>query len=341
VEVSPPLIAAPGAPIPAGGEAEWFAGSRGVRLRAALFPARGVARGSVVLSGGRTEPIEKYFEVIGELQARGLAVLVHDWRGQGLSHRELQDRSKGHATGYETFLGDYRALLDAFEARLPKPWIAVGHSMGGCLTLLALARGASQRFAGAVLSAPMLGLHLPGPAWIVGLLSKLFNALGLGERLTPTGGRQPEGFEGNRLTHDPVRFQRHKDQISAHPDLALGPPTWAWLDFALKAQAFLAKPANLKPVRLPVTICSAGRDQIVVNDAQEVAARALPQGRLVRIDGAFHEILMETDDKRAIFWSAFDAVADEVAPFRTAPVRLDQSAPPRKSRARKLTPPKG
>ena len=156
-----PLISIPQAPAPGGADAEWFEGAGGARLRAALFPAAGQPRGSVVLSPGRTEPIEKYFEAIVELTGRGLQVLAHDWRGQGLSQRLLPDRLHGHAKGYQDFLEDYRKLLDAFGRRLPGPWIALSHSMGGCLTLLALAKG-ETRFQGAVLSAPMLGLALGG-----------------------------------------------------------------------------------------------------------------------------------------------------------------------------------
>ena len=139
-----PLISIPEAPAPEGGGAEWFAGFGGARLRAALFPCQGVARGSVVLSPGRTEPIEKYFEVVRELTGRGLVVLAHDWRGQGLSERMLPDRLAGHAQGFEAYLGDYTALLDAFAARLPRPWIGFAHSMGGCLeeALVALKRAA-------------------------------------------------------------------------------------------------------------------------------------------------------------------------------------------------------
>ena len=110
----------------------------------------------MVVSPGRTEPLDKYFEVIGELQARGFVVLAHDWRGQGLSARMLPDPLKGHAEGSGPFLSDYRLLLDHFEDRLPRPWIQLGHSMGGCLSLLALARG-ETRFSACALSAPMLG----------------------------------------------------------------------------------------------------------------------------------------------------------------------------------------
>jgi len=153
-----PLVPIPEAPVPDRGTAEWFRGAGAYRLRAALFSPKGKARGSVVLSGGRTEPIEKYFEVVREMQDRGFAVLVHDWRGQGLSQRLLADPLKGHAHGFADFVEDYRCLLAHFQDRLPRPWVAVGHSMGGCLTLLALAHGVGD-FEAAVLSAPMLGLQ--------------------------------------------------------------------------------------------------------------------------------------------------------------------------------------
>ena len=113
----------------------------------------------MVVHPGRTEPIEKYFEVVERLRARGFAVLVHDWRGQGLSHRMLPDRSPGHADGWADFLEDHGLLLDRFGGELPEPWISLGHSMGGCLALLALAEG-ETRYAGAILSAPMLGVQL-------------------------------------------------------------------------------------------------------------------------------------------------------------------------------------
>src|SRR6185312_16390964 len=136
-----PLIETAEARAPPGGAAAWYAGAGGAKLRAALFAPQRRPRGSIVLSGGRTEPIEKYYEFIGECLERGLVVLAHDWRGQGLSAREAADRLKGHANGYRSYLADLKAVLAAFEARLPKPWIAVGHSMGGCLTLLALTHG--------------------------------------------------------------------------------------------------------------------------------------------------------------------------------------------------------
>jgi lysophospholipase len=289
----------------------------GARLRAALFAPAGRARGSVVLSGGRTEPIEKYFEVIAELLARGFVVLAHDWRGQGLSQRLLADRLRGHAVSHRELVADFLALVDEYRARLPHPWIAIGHSMGGCLTLLALARGGGGGFAGCILSAPMLGIPtgvIPLP--LARLAARLNRLFGRAAQYVPGGPGAPfdDLFDGNILTQDRQRFARHRAQIAACPDLALGAPTWGWMDAAFRGMARLARPEQLKSVTIPVIICSAQRDRVVDRAAQRRAARLLPRGRFVEVPGAYHEILMETDERRAFFWWAFDDLARELAP---------------------------
>ena len=314
-----PLVSIPEAPVPDHGKAEWFSGADGATLRAAFFSPEGEARGSVVVSPGRSEPIEKYFEVVQDLLDRGFVVLVHDWRGQGLSHRALPDRLKGHAAGFKPFLADYQALLAAFEARLPKPWIALGHSMGGCLTTLVLAQG-ETRFAAAVLSAPMLGLNTGGKppraaralAWIMARAG-LAGDYVLGDRGDPF----TQTFPKDALTHDAARYARYQAQVGANPDLALGGITWGWTDFAFAACAWLRRSKGVEAISIPVTIVGAGDDsRVTVADERATAAR-IPKGRYLEIDGAFHEILIETDDKRAQFWAAFDETADAAAPRPT------------------------
>ncbi|MBO9708414.1 MAG: alpha/beta hydrolase [Caulobacter sp.] len=311
-----PLVSIPEAPIPDHGEAEWFSGADGATLRAALFSPQGKARGSVVVSPGRSEPIEKYFEVVQDLLDRDFVVLVHDWRGQGLSHRALSDRLKGHADGFKPFLSDYQALLAAFEARLPKPWIALGHSMGGCLTTLVLAHG-ETRFAAAVLSAPMLGLNTGGKpagparalAWVMAR-SRYKGEYVLGDAGDPF----VQTFPKDALTHDAARYARLHAQMKANPDIALGGITWGWTDFAFSACAWLRRAKGVEAIAIPVTIVGAGQDsRVLVADEKSIAGR-IPRGRYLEISDAFHEILIETDDRRAVFWKAFDETVDAVAP---------------------------
>ena len=41
---------------------------------------------------------------------------------------------------------------------------------------------------------------------------------------------------------------------------------------------------------------------------------ALPNGRVVTVPGSRHEVLQETDDRRALFWSEFDALVAPISP---------------------------
>ena len=65
---------------------------------------------------------------------------------------------------------------------------------------------------------------------------------------------------------------------------------------------------RLRTVTIPVEIVSAAEDRLVDNSAQAAAARNLPQGRLITVPGAYHEILMETDERREQFWKGFEDV---------------------------------
>jgi lysophospholipase len=62
----------------------------------------------------------------------------------------------------------------------------------------------------------------------------------------------------------------------------------------------------VEAIAIPVTIVGAGDDSRVLTADEKAIAARIPQGRYVEIADAFHEILIETDDRRAQFWTAFD-----------------------------------
>tara|TARA_R110002012_G_scaffold317487_1_gene534076 strand:+ start:140213 stop:141328 length:1116 start_codon:yes stop_codon:yes gene_type:complete len=317
-----PLMGVPGAAPPPGGQGEWFRGAGGLRLRAAFWtPSTLVAarpRGTVVLSPGRTEPIEKYFELIGNLLARGFCVLAHDWRGQGLSARLLPDRLKGHARAVEEFLDDYARLLDTFEARAPKPWIMMGHSMGSVLNLMTLEAG-EARFSGALLCSPMLRVRTGKRSmWSVKLAVRwnLRHGKGADYVLDEMDDPFDHTFQNNALTSDETRYELWRQQLYACPHLAVAGPTWGWLAFALDAGERALKPKALKAVKIPVAIVQAGDDDRVWKQTNKWAARRLSRGRYVEVPGARHEVIMETDELRGVFLDEFDAMADYVSPVQ-------------------------
>ena len=87
--------------------------SDGRRLRTAVFGAKPETRGVCVLLQGQTEFIEKYEEVIAELNARGFTVATFDWPGQGGSWRLLDNPMKAHIESF----AQYDGALAGFSPR--------------------------------------------------------------------------------------------------------------------------------------------------------------------------------------------------------------------------------
>src|SRR5258707_12652544 len=75
----------------------------GVSLRFARWAPPPGRKGTVCLFQGRAEFIEKYFETVRDLRARGFAVATLDWRGQGLSERKLKNSRKGYVRNFDQY----------------------------------------------------------------------------------------------------------------------------------------------------------------------------------------------------------------------------------------------
>ncbi|HRJ69345.1 MAG TPA: alpha/beta hydrolase [Beijerinckiaceae bacterium] len=304
------LVVIPANPMPEGGDIHGLAAADGAGLRSAYWPAAD-ARGTVCVFPGRSEFIEKYFEVIGELRLRGFAVAALDWRGQGGSERELSDPRKGHIDDFDLFLRDLDAFLDHLErVGAPKPWYGLAHSMGGAILVLATARG-EKRLKRLVLSAPMLGLHGAADATIARHIIQAANAAGLGAAYVPgAGARAPSAyqpFQDNPLTSDPDRYQRQCDIMIAGPDLTIGPPTIAWLAAAFRLLNAMQAPDFGVTMGIPMLVVAAGADTIVSTSMVETLTARFRGAHCITIPGARHELLMERDPIRAQFWAAFDA----------------------------------
>ncbi|CAL4866870.1 hypothetical protein MMA231_01115 [Asticcacaulis sp. MM231] len=322
LSTSAPLMFTPESRVPEGGVGEWFRGAGGLRLRLGFWHVshhtNRPARGTVFISPGRSEPIEKYYEVISDLLSRDFCVVAHDWRGQGLSARLLPDRLKCHARSFDEFLDDFQRLLDAFEERAPKPWVMLGHSMGAALNLATLVKG-ETRIAGACFTNPMLrvktGKH---SLWSVNFQTNWQVNHGRGTDYIPELFDDPfmNTFEEDALTHDPVRYDLWREQLFACPHLAVGSPTWGWLQFALKLGETLLKDKDkgLKKIKTPITIICSGDDHVINKQPSKLFAKKLGKAQYIEIVGAEHELLIEADTYRQQTIEAFDELADFVAP---------------------------
>jgi lysophospholipase len=294
----------------------------GIALRAASWmPDTEEAQGTICILQGRAEFIEKYFEVVGELLARGFAVVAFDWRGQGLSGRQVSNPRKGHVRRFSDYRHDLEAIRDQILVpHMPEPHFGLAHSMGGAIALNA-AYETWLPFRRLVTTTPMIALCIIKRTGMSAFFARLLRFLGMGKMFVPGGGETSIStmpFKGNRLTTDPVRYGRNAEAAHAIGAGAIGAPTVAWIDGAFRFMKRFADPRYAIKIRLPTLIVAAGADPVCATPATERFASRLKAGRVIVIPGARHEILMERDMIREQFWAAFDAfipgTPDPVAP---------------------------
>lgn len=312
------FVRVPGNDVPAGAEEHWLEGRGGVRSRlltAPPLPNAGPVRGSIILLPGRTEFIEKYFEVIGELQSRGFAVFCIDWRGQGLSDREVADPLKGHFQSFDDPVNDLQAALKLLGDKLPRPHIGLAHSMGGAILLRAL-QTRRVELDGVVFSSPMWGIQRLGN--LAKSYARFMNAVGASQNFAPGVEKRwkRENFKRNPVTNDQERHARGQGLIAEEPRLATAGPTIGWVTAAIATTEAFAQPSALAHLRMPIVVLSAGQELLVDNASHDAVVHALPDAKHIHIEAAKHEILMEMDAVRAQFWTIFDELAERVAPRR-------------------------
>ena len=305
------LISSPGNSAPPGVVVEWLTEASGVRLRTArwILPPR-EARGTVVLVQGRTEFIEKYFEVVRELLARKFSVITFDWRGQGLSSRQLSDKRKGHVGDFSEFDCDLHIVMERVVHEYGvKPYFGLAHSMGGNI-LLRYLHDNPHEFERALLTAPMLAVKTaPFPLWFARGVAALWTATGNKGAYVFGGAKQDpliQVFDTNVVTSDKTRFERMMACFAADPDLALGAPTFGWLEAAFRSMDLVKTEEFAAAIETPVLLIGAAYDKLVDLGADIRLIRRLKRGMYVLLKSE-HEIMMERDDIRMAFWNCFDA----------------------------------
>ena len=285
----------------------WVHAADGVRLR--IGHLSDGPEGTILLVPGRTEYIEKYGAAAREFAARGFGVVAIDYRGQGLADRLLPDPAIGHVDRFADYQLDTRALVAFAEMQnLPRPWYALGHSLGGAILLRSLTRGLPV--SAAVFSSPMWRINMAGilypVAWVLGWIA---HATGMNAWVTPGTSRQSyvrgADPQDNLLTGDPEMLAFMRGHLEAVEGLDLGGPSVPWLYRAMVECRDLSR---IRALPVPTLTFVPSSDEIVRVDAMVRLAGSWPESRLSVIEGGRHETMMETPARRRRFF-------DEAAAF--------------------------
>lgn len=284
----------------------------GLKIRAGFIPkkSRTKEKGSFIISPGRTEYIEKYAETILALNARGFNVLIIDHRGQGLSDRLGKEYWHGDIDDFDNAGIHLGNAIEEFKDKLPKPHFIISHSMGGMIVLNGLIKNYFGEIKAAIFNAPMWSIK-PSPLakqLVFGLCKAGFKG-----KTAPTLNVKwsPNDFFTNDVSHDKVRFARNNALMLANPRLQLGGPTNAWVKSSYDIFKNFTQ-ENLEKIKIKTLVLQAGKETLVDNEGQEKIAKMLGNAKIVKIENAKHEMLVEIDEIRTKVWQIIDDFLQEV-----------------------------
>ena len=293
-----------------------FKGKDGVTIRYAALRQAKVDR-AILIVNGRVESYLKYQELAWDLWRQGYSLYLIDHRGQGMSDRMLDDPQKGYVDQFDDYVVDLKQFHDQIiMADQPAKLFLLAHSMGGAISARYLERWPDDIKA-AVLSSPMLGINLGGlPKWLAKGLASTIGTVGgwFGEPPYGPGqsAYQDHGFADNELTHSQPRYQAFRQIYEQHPQIKLGGATAHWIYQGITGAD--AAIADAGAIKTPLLVLQAGNDSVVDNTAQDrfCTIAKCEGGKPLRIEGAWHELFIESDDKRQ---PALTAMVDFFARF--------------------------
>ncbi|MEM6730428.1 MAG: alpha/beta hydrolase, partial [Myxococcota bacterium] len=248
--------------------------------------------------------------IVRGFQDRGHRVFSADWRGQGHSHRDV-DQQVGHIDAFSTYLQDHASVLKAVFPG--EKTLLFGHSMGGHNALRQSAVNPSL-VAGVIATAPMMNIHLPMPRAAANFLCERIDQLGLTKR--PAIG-QDNMFEKDLNAGGPVQSQDYckwrklMNVLIDDPSLVTGGPTYGWVRAALYSMDAALEHGVPEGIQAPALIVTAGNDNVVKSQCAEEFAQRMPNATTVEIPEAQHDIPQETDAILGKFWRATDAFLRE------------------------------
>ncbi len=262
----------------------YFAGSGRIRLHYKCWEVAS-PRGAVIVAHGLGEHSGRYEELARDLARAGLCTYAFDHRGHGRS-----EGRRGHVRRFADYVQDLEKFRRrAFGAVGPDvPVFFLGHSLGGLILIRYLQEYPGVPAAGAVLSAPLLGLAVDVPRWkerLARFLSFTIPALPMSTRLPP-----------EHLSHDRQVVEAYQRDPLVHDRIT--PRSYVEIQRAIEV-AFQKAPR----LELPALLLVPAADKLVRPDLMQRFATLAGKRRRMKVEtyaGLYHEVLNEKARSRVV-----------------------------------------
>lgn len=275
----------------------YFAGTNNTKIYYEKFIVEN-EKGSIVISHGFSECLEKFTELIYYYTELGYSVYGVEHRGHGRSSNlNLKEKSQVHIDKFDYYVEDLKIFMDTIVKKKGKSVFLYAHSMGGAIGTLFLEKYDGY-FEKAVLSAPMMEINTgdfkESSAY---LLSKLFILVGKGKNYI--FGQGP--YEGSynleeSATSSHYRYKRLLDVVNENEELQRSGGSFKWINEAIKATRNLKKKENIEKIKIPVLLFQAGKDTFVNDEGHNVFCENANNCKKIRFDNGKHELYFESDE---------------------------------------------
>lgn len=249
---------------------------------------------------GRQEPIEKYAEVIYDIQnssvGKNLSIFIMDHRGQGSSDRMTENSQIGYVDHFSDYVDDVETFIDqVIKPQQCSKTYLLAHSLGGAIGLGVIAKNPNF-FTATTFSAPMWQINThPYPEPIAYSIVALTTKLGKGKEYAIGRGDYDLNipFQNNEFTHSEQRYIMTMNTYRNFPLTLVGGPANRWVAESLKFTKMLRK--HVKGLRIPMILLQAGQDKIVRNSGMDKVCDHNQFCLKTVFKNSDHEILMEQD----------------------------------------------
>lgn len=279
-----------------------FEGEQKVQIHFRTLKREG-ARNCLVILPGRTEPIEKYGEVVYDLlqtsAGETLSFYLLDHRGQGHSGRMASPQDMGHVDRFENYVKDVETFVNIqkLDESCEKRFL-LAHSMGAGIATAYLLKHPGT-FQKVILSSPMLKIQTKPYSYTTAraIVTSLVLA-GRGSKFA-IGQRPFDGslkFENNTFTTSPERFKMTMGLFETHPETKVGGVSNRWILEVMKGTNPLR--SRYHELNTPMIVINAGIETYSEPSEMEALCREAANCKHVFLPSSKHEVFMDRDENR-------------------------------------------
>lgn len=281
-----------------------FKGAEGANIHYRTL-IRQKANNCLVILPGRTEPIEKYAEVVYDLKetpmGQNLNFYLMDHRGQGSSDRMSLILDMGHVDKFDNYVSDLATFIS--KMRLTENCdqkFLLAHSLGAGIAARYILDN-PHAFDKVVFTSPMLQiLTKPYPYPVAQAMVKSSVMRGKGAQFAPgqKGFNPALKFEDNTFTTSPERFRMTMDTFTRFPHTKVGGVSNLWLLEVMKATRDIRSRYN--EFSVPMLVIHAGIEKYSDSDEMEKICKKAKNCKRVLLPESSHEVLMDKDVSRSL-----------------------------------------